>query len=80
MTPATVASLSTLEASAPSLHHVSRAPLFPRMQHAVEAVAAAVLAVDVLVVFTSVIFRYFLHDPLELGDGHARMCEECARL
>ena len=26
--------------------------------------AAAVLAVDVLVVFTSVIFRYFLRDPL----------------
>ena len=72
MTTATVAALATPEASVPSLHHVSRAPLFPRLQHAVEAVAAAVLAVDVLVVFTSVIFRYFLHDPLEWSEEVAR--------
>ena len=64
MTTAIVGALAASEAGAPSLHHVSRAPLFPRLQHAVEAVAAAVLAIDVLVVFTSVIFRYFLHDPL----------------
>jgi len=72
MTTATVAALATPEASVPSLHHVSRAPLFPRLQHAVEAVAAAVLAVDVLVVFTSVVFRYFLHDPLEWSEEVAR--------
>lgn len=53
-------------------HHAAKAPQFPRLQTAVEALAAAVLAADVLVVFTSVIFRYFLHDPLEWSEEVAR--------
>jgi tripartite ATP-independent transporter DctM subunit len=56
----------------PTPHHVTRAPIFPRVQGVVEALAAAVLAIDVLVVFTSVIFRYFLHDPLEWSEEVAR--------
>ena len=60
------------EALAPALHHAAREPLFPRVQHVVEALAAAVLAVDVLVVFTSVIYRYFLHDPLGWSEEVAR--------
>ena len=35
------------------------------MLRAIEYVSAAVLAVDVLVVFVSVVCRYFLHDPLD---------------
>jgi tripartite ATP-independent transporter DctM subunit len=58
--------------AASELHHVARAPLFPRLQAVVEGAAAAVLAVDVLVVFTSVIYRYFLHDPLEWSEEVAR--------
>src|SRR5512140_3407959 len=72
MTTATVATFPAADAGAPSLHHVSRAPLFPRLQHVVEAIAAVVLAIDVVVVFTSVIFRYFLHDPLEWSEEVAR--------
>lgn len=72
MTSATVTTFPAADAGAPSLHHVSRAPLFPRLQHVVEAIAAVVLAVDVLVVFTSVIFRYLLHDPLEWSEEVAR--------
>ncbi|MBV9636042.1 MAG: TRAP transporter small permease, partial [Methylobacteriaceae bacterium] len=38
----------------------------------VEHVSAFVLAVDVLVVFVSVIFRYFLHEPLDWAEEVAR--------
>jgi tripartite ATP-independent transporter DctM subunit len=38
----------------------------------VEHIAAAVLAVDVAVVFASVIFRYVLHDPLDWAEEVAR--------
>ena len=37
-----------------------------------EYLAGAVLAVDVLVVFTSVIFRYFLHSPFDWAEEVAR--------
>lgn len=37
-----------------------------------EYVAGAVLAVDVVVVFVSVIFRYFLHDPFDWAEEVAR--------
>ncbi|WP_394790479.1 TRAP transporter large permease subunit [Rhodoferax sp.] len=37
-----------------------------------EYTAGAVLAIDVLVVFTSVIFRYFLHDPFDWAEEVAR--------
>ena len=72
MTAASAAARPMPDANAPSLHHLSRAPFFPRVQRVVEAIAAAVLAVDVLVVFTSVIYRYFLHDPLEWSEEVAR--------
>ena len=39
---------------------------------ACEHFAALVLAVDVAVVFTSVIWRYFLHDPLLWSEEIAR--------
>ncbi|WP_241288965.1 TRAP transporter large permease [Burkholderia stabilis] len=34
----------------------------------IEYLSAAVLAVDVLVVFASVVFRYFLHDPVDWAE------------
>ena len=37
-----------------------------------EYVAGAVLAVDVVVVFVSVVFRYFLHDPFDWAEEVAR--------
>ena len=37
-----------------------------------EYLAAAVLAVDVVVVFISVVFRYFLHDPVDWAEEIAR--------
>ena len=37
-----------------------------------EYLAGAVLAIDVLVVFTSVIFRYFLHSPFDWAEEVAR--------
>ena len=37
-----------------------------------EYVAGVVLAVDVLVVFVSVVFRYFLHDPFDWAEEVAR--------
>lgn len=37
-----------------------------------EYVAGAVLAVDVVVVFISVVFRYFLHDPFDWAEEVAR--------
>ncbi|WP_207908118.1 TRAP transporter large permease subunit [Bosea sp. BK604] len=40
--------------------------------HIMEALAAFALAVDVLVVFVSVIFRYALHEPLEWAEEVAR--------
>ncbi|WP_256735014.1 TRAP transporter large permease subunit [Variovorax sp. dw_954] len=40
--------------------------------HVTEYVAGAVLAVDVLVVFVSVIFRYFLHSPFDWAEEVAR--------
>jgi tripartite ATP-independent transporter DctM subunit len=45
---------------------------YPRLQRALELASAAVLAVDVLVVFFSVIWRYALHDPLEWSEEVAR--------
>src|SRR6476661_6020409 len=38
----------------------------------VEHIAAAVLAIDVLVVFCSVIWRYFLHEPFDWAEEIAR--------
>ena len=43
-----------------------------RLLHFTEHFAALVLAVDVLVVFASVIFRYFLHDPFDWAEEIAR--------
>ena len=53
------------QASAPgfSVNHASGRWLAWLMR-LTEYVAGVVLAVDVLVVFVSVVFRYFLHEPL----------------
>ncbi|MEJ8853499.1 TRAP transporter large permease subunit [Variovorax robiniae] len=40
--------------------------------HFTEYVAGAVLAVDVMVVFVSVVFRYFLHSPFDWAEEVAR--------
>lgn len=42
------------------------------MLHVMEAIAGVALAIDVLVVFASVIFRYALHEPLEWAEEVAR--------
>ena len=42
------------------------------MTHAAEALSGIVLAADVMVVFVSVIFRYFLHDPVDWAEEIAR--------
>ena len=46
--------------------------LLARLLATIEYLAAFVLAVDVLVVFASVIWRYFLHDPLNWAEEIAR--------
>ncbi|HKQ24436.1 MAG TPA: TRAP transporter large permease subunit [Burkholderiales bacterium] len=46
--------------------------LLGRLLAVIEYLAALVLAVDVLVVFVSVIWRYFLHDPLNWAEEIAR--------
>ena len=46
--------------------------VFEHLQQAVEACAALALAADVLVVFFSVVWRYFLHDPLHWAEEVAR--------
>ncbi len=43
-----------------------------RLTRATEALSGIVLAVDVMVVFVSVIFRYFLHDPVDWAEEIAR--------
>ena len=43
-----------------------------RLTHAIEVLSGVVLAVDVLVVFTSVVFRYALHDPVDWAEEVAR--------
>jgi tripartite ATP-independent transporter DctM subunit len=43
-----------------------------RLTHAMEWLAGAVLAADVIVVFLSVVYRYFLHDPVDWAEEVAR--------
>ena len=43
-----------------------------RVTRWIEILAGLVLAVDVLVVFLSVIYRYFLHDPVDWAEEVAR--------
>ncbi|MBS0338930.1 MAG: TRAP transporter large permease subunit [Proteobacteria bacterium] len=42
------------------------------LNHWIEVFAGAVLALDVVVVFLSVVFRYFLHDPVDWAEEIAR--------
>jgi tripartite ATP-independent transporter DctM subunit len=42
------------------------------LTRAMENVAGVVLAIDVLIVFVSVVFRYFLHDPFDWAEEVAR--------
>ena len=53
-------------------HGTLRVPAFPRLLRFVEYVTAATLAIDVGVVFVSVIWRYFLRDPFEWSEEIAR--------
>ncbi len=53
-------------------HGLARPPVLPRLLQVVELLTAATLAVDVVVVFVSVIWRYFLHDPFEWSEEIAR--------
>ena len=46
--------------------------LLDRLLSAIEHIAAVVLAIDVLVVFCSVIWRYFLHQPFDWAEEIAR--------
>ncbi|MET0349578.1 MAG: TRAP transporter large permease subunit [Rhizobacter sp.] len=43
-----------------------------RLTHATEVLSGIVLAVDVVVVFLSVVYRYFLHDPVDWAEEIAR--------
>lgn len=43
-----------------------------RLTRATEALSGIVLAIDVVVVFLSVVFRYFLHDPVDWAEEIAR--------
>ena len=43
-----------------------------RLTRTTEALSGIVLAVDVVVVFLSVVFRYFLHDPVDWAEEIAR--------
>ena len=43
-----------------------------RLMHIMEYAAGVVLAVDVIVVFMSVVFRYFLHEPFDWAEEVAR--------
>src|ERR1700675_3589472 len=40
--------------------------------HVLEYVSGLILALDVLVVFVAVIYRYFLHDPVDWAEEIAR--------
>ncbi len=52
--------------------HASRPLASPGSCAWTEYVAGVVLAIDVLVVFVSVVFRYFLHDPFDWAEEVAR--------
>ncbi len=54
------------------IHGSARAPVFPRLLRYVEYATALTLAIDVGVVFVSVIWRYFLRDPFEWSEEIAR--------
>jgi tripartite ATP-independent transporter DctM subunit len=60
------------EDAPPLAHGPVHATVLPRLQRVVDAVAATALAVNVGVVFAAVIWRYFLHDPLEWSEEVAR--------
>ena len=55
-----------------SAHPSMTQPFAPRLTRWLEIAAGAVLALDVLVVFTSVIFRYFLRAPFDWAEEIAR--------
>ena len=76
---------SVLPASAVHVPHAPATPPTPAfdlthragrwlawLMRTTEYVAGAVLAIDVLVVFVSVIYRYFLHDPFDWAEEVAR--------
>jgi TRAP-type C4-dicarboxylate transport system permease small subunit len=69
-TIATQGTVPVVAASPAAQHPLLRAT--DRLRHVVEASAALVLAIDVAVVFCSVVWRYFLHEPLDWAEEVAR--------
>lgn len=67
--------MSAVAAAAPTLGFRSDTTAgnwLGRLTRATEALSGIVLAVDVVVVFLSVVFRYFLHDPVDWAEEIAR--------
>ncbi|GAB7538101.1 TRAP transporter large permease [Burkholderia sp. 3C] len=60
------AATATDAANAPPSTRLARG--LSRLLHAIEYFCAAVLAADVAVVFISVVYRYFLHDPVDWAE------------
>jgi len=69
-TIATQATVPIVAAASSAQHPLLRAT--DSLRHVVEASAALVLAIDVAVVFCSVVWRYFLHEPLDWAEEVAR--------
>ena len=53
-------------------HDAGAGPWLAAITRWIEYLAGAVLALDVAVVFASVVFRYFLHDPVDWAEEIAR--------
>ena len=67
--------MSAVVAGAPPLgfrSDTTAGNLLGRLTRATEVLSGIVLAVDVVVVFLSVVYRYFLHDPVDWAEEIAR--------
>ncbi|ATU63757.1 TRAP transporter large permease subunit [Piscinibacter gummiphilus] len=67
--------MSAVAAAAPPLgfrSDTTAGTWLSRLTHTTEVLSGIVLAVDVVVVFLSVVFRYFLHDPVDWAEEIAR--------
>ena len=67
--------MSAVAATAPPLgfrSDTTAGTWLSRLTHTTEVLSGIVLAVDVVVVFLSVVFRYFLHDPVDWAEEIAR--------
>ena len=67
--------MSAVAAAAPPLgfrSDTTAGTWLSHLTHTTEVLSGIVLAVDVVVVFLSVVFRYFLHDPVDWAEEIAR--------